>query len=201
MFDQRIGERSFTLVETLVALGLLTVLILQVSTVQGKAIYFSEYGQNLTQGSWLAKRLMAQVEYFWYAKQLEELEGIVVKEKKFEDFPNFSYNLDIREWRLPLINMVTGGGNSDQPNPTADLVKQQVKQIFGEHILKIAHVEVFWGEGAVKESTDLTLLLTNQRKIDETIATLEATAQAQQAPKQQPKKKSRKQQGTKKRGK
>lgn len=197
MFDRQIGERSFTLVETLVALGLLTVLILQVSTVQGKAIYFSEYGQNLTQGSWLAKRLMAQVEYFWYAKQLEELEGIVVKEKKFEDFPNFSYNLDIREWKLPLINMVTGG-NSDQPNPTADLVKEQVQQIFGDHILKIAHVEVFWGEGAVKESTDLTLLLTNQRKIDETIATLEATAQAQQSPK---KKKPAKKQPRTKRGK
>lgn len=192
MFERRIGERSFTLVETLVALGLLTVLILQVSTVQGKAIYFSEYGQNLTQGAWLAKRLMAQVEYFWYAKQLEELEGIIVKEKKFEDFPDFSYNLDIREWKLPLINMVTGG-NSDQPNPTADLIKEQVKQIFGDHILKIAHVEVFWGEGAVKESTDLTLLLTNQRKIDETIATLEATAEAQQTPNKQPKKQKKKQ--------
>lgn len=182
------GEHSFTLIETMVALGLLTTLILQVATVQGKALYFSDYGQNLTQGMWLAKRLMSQVEYFWYDKQLEELEGVSVKEKKFEDFPNFSYNLDIREWKLPLLNIIAGGGDDSQPDPTTDLIKEQVNQIFGDHILKIAHVEVFWGKGAVRESTDLTFLLTNQKKIDETIATLQATISAATAKKQTSKK-------------
>lgn len=192
------GEQSFTLIETMVALGLLTTLILQVATVQGKALYFSDYGQNLTQGMWLAKRLMSQVEYFWYDKQLEELEGIAIKDKQFEDFPNFSYNLDIREWKLPLLNIIAGGGDDSQPDPTTSLIKEQVNQIFGEHILKIAHVEVFWGEGAVRESTDLTFLLTNQKKIDETIATLQATVNAAATKKQAGKKtKKTKSKGTK----
>lgn len=181
--------RSFTLIETMVALGLLTVLILQVATVQGQALYFSDYGQNLTKSMWLARRMMAQVEYYWYNKELKELEGVAVKEKPFEDEAGFSYNLSIREWKLPLMNMLTGGDDS-QPDPTTDLIKQQVEQIFGEHLLKIAHVEVFWGEGAVKESTALTMLLTNQKQIDATVATLQATVQASQ-PKQS-KKKSRK---------
>ena len=178
--------RSFTLIETMVALGLLTVLILQVATVQGQALYFSDYGQNLTKGTWLARRMMAQVEYYWYNKELKELEGVSVKEKPFEDEPNFSYNLEIREWKLPLMNMLGGGGENDQPDPTTDMIKEQIKQIFGEHLLKIAHVEVFWGEGAVKESTSLALLLTNQKKIDTTVATLEATQQAKKATKKKP---------------
>lgn len=185
---------SFTLIETMVALGLLTVLILQVATVQGQALYFSDYGQNLTKGMWLARRMMAQVEYFWYNKELKELEGVAVKEKPFEDEEGFSYNLEIREWKLPLMNMLTGGGDDNQPDPTTDLIKQQVEQIFGEHLLKIAHVEVFWGEGAVKESTTLTMLLTNQKKIDETVATLQATLQATK-PKKAKKKSRRKGKG------
>lgn len=179
--------RSFTLIETMVALGLLTVLILQVATVQGQALYFSDYGQNLTKSMWLARRMMAQVEYYWYNKELKELEGVAVKEKPFEDEAGFSYNLSIREWKLPLMNMLTGGGDDNQPDPTTDLIKQQVKQIFGDHLLKIAHVEVFWGEGAVKESTALTMLLTNQKQIDATVATLQATLQASK-PKQSKKK-------------
>ena len=61
---------------------------------------------------------------------------------------------------------------------------------FGDHLLKTAHVEVFWGEGAVKESTSLTMLLTNQKKIDETVTTLQATLQATK-PKPSKKKKPR----------
>ena len=189
---------SFTLIETMVALGLLTVLILQVATVQGQALYFSDYGQNLTKSMWLARRMMAQVEYYWYNKELKELEGVSVKEKPFEDEEGFSYNLEIREWKLPLMNMLTGGGDDNQPDPTTDLIKQQVEQIFGEHLLKIAHVEVFWGEGAVKESTTLTMLLTNQKQIDSTVATLQAATQAtqQKGNKKAPPRKGKKGKGT-----
>ncbi len=180
----------------MVALGLLTVLILQVATVQGQALYFSDYGQNLTKGMWLARRMMAQVEYYWYNKELKELEGVAVTEKPFEDEEGFSYNLTIREWKLPLVNMIAGGGSDDdQPDPTAAMVKQQVEQIFGEHLLKIAHVEVFWGEGAVKESTTLTMLLTNQQKIDATIATMHAAQQATQTKPSKKKKAPRKRKG------
>ena len=192
-----VALRSFTLIETMVALGLLTVLILQVATVQGQALYFSDYGQNLTKGMWLARRMMAQVEYYWYNKELKELEGVSVKEKPFEDEPQFSYNLEIREWKLPLMNML-GGGDSDQnapPDPATEMIKEQVQNIFGEHLLKIAHVEVFWGEGAVKESTELTLLLTNQKKIDATVATMQAATAAQQKP-QRKNKQQRQRKGT-----
>ena len=181
MATRRLRLASFTLIETMVALGLLTTLILQVATVQGRAYYFSEYGQNLTQAVWLAKRIMAQVEYYWYDKQLEDLDKVRVEGKQFEDAPKFSYNLKINEWKLPIANVMGGGG--EEPNPMADMIKQQVAQIFGGHVLKMAHVEVYWGEGAVRESTELSLLLTNQHKIGETIATLSAAIDARSTPK------------------
>ena len=168
---------SFTLIETMVALGLLATLILQVATVQGRAFYFSDYGQNLTQATWLAKRIMAQVEYYWYDKEFEDLDSVRIDAKPFEDQAKFSYNMKINEWALPLTNVLGANDPNSEPNPMIEIVKQQVDQIFGGHIMKLAHVEVFWGEGAVRESTTLTLLLTNQRKIGEAIATLSASMQ------------------------
>ncbi|MDE3269345.1 MAG: hypothetical protein OYH77_03565 [Pseudomonadota bacterium] len=178
---------SFTLIETMVALGLLATLILQVANVQGRAFYFSDYGQNLTQATWLAKRIMAQVEYYWYDKEFEDLDSVRIDAKPFEGQEEFSYNLKIDEWALPLANVLGANDPNAEPNPMIEIVKQQVDQIFGGHIMKLAHVEVFWSEGAVRESTALTLLLTNQRKIGEAIATLEAMAQPK--PKPKPKKK------------
>ena len=99
--NNKAALHSFTLIETMVALGLLTVLILQVATVQGQALYISDYGQNLTKSMWLARRMMAQVEYYWYNKELKELEGVAVKEKPFEDEEGFSYNLEIANGNYP----------------------------------------------------------------------------------------------------
>ena len=179
---------SFTLIETMVALGLLATLILQVANVQGRAFYFSDYGQNLTQATWLAKRIMAQVEYYWYDKEFDDLDSVRIDAKPFEDQAKFSYNMKIDEWALPLANVLGANDPNAEPNPMIEIVKQQVDQIFGGHIMKLAHVEVFWSEGAVRESAALTLLLTNQRKIGKAIATLSAAMQ----PKKQPNTKKRK---------
>ena len=53
------GERSFTLVETIFALGLLVTVILEVSNVQGRSLVLGEYNRKVTQASWLAKAVMA----------------------------------------------------------------------------------------------------------------------------------------------
>ena len=178
---------SFTLIETMVALGLLATLILQVATVQGRAFYFSDYGQNLTQATWLAKRIMAQVEYYWYDKDFEDLDSVRIDAKPFEDQEKFSYNLKINEWALPLANVLGADDPNSEPNPMIEIVKQQVEQIFGGHVMKLAQVEVFWGEGAVQEKVALTLLLTNQRKIGEAISALAAAMQPKQTKKKRSK--------------
>lgn len=182
------SEASFSLIETVIALAIVSFLILEVAAVQGNAIVFADYGRNVTQASWLAKRVMSQVEYYWRTKEFKELATNVV-EQKFEDFDEYSYSLEIKEWKFPFLQLVQqalgGGKDKDKeagdsketaggtPPVSNDMIEQGVKQIFGdEPIFMTARVEVSWPEGAQRNSTGLTYLLTNQAKLDAFIATL-----------------------------
>ncbi len=186
------GELSFTLLETVIAISLITTVMMQVLGAQGNIVYFSGYSRNVTQGIWLAKRIMAQVEYHASTQELKELETDE-KDKVFEDptvDPRFKYNLSIKEWKFPVLDLLAGGSpggeeegedSSESKKESSDgdpMVKDLMKQIFGDHIIKIAHVEVTWPEGAKQNSVTLTYLLANQRKLDEKLLTMKASAEA-----------------------
>lgn len=176
---ERRGERSFTLLETIVALGLMVVLILEVSSVQGNAIVFNSYIKRSSEAMWLARRVMAQVEYNFAIRPLKDLDT-AVKDVRIEDFPDYSYDLEIKDWKFPLTQLMTGGlagGEEEEESEGKDggmggMVKQLMEQVFGEELLKTAHVTVYWPSGAQRDSVSLTLLITNQRKIDDLIVTL-----------------------------
>ena len=178
---KRPGEASFTLLETIIALGLLTYLILQVASVQGNAVVFSEYGGKVMQATYLAKRILSQVEYYSTNQTLKEME-YNVKDVPFEDAPEFKYSLEIKEWKLPIMQLLTGGGLGGSDENKADaggginqMIKDAAKQVLGDDLLKTASVEVSWAEGAKRNTTVLTYLLTNQKKVDDLIGTLKAT--------------------------
>ena len=174
----KVGEASFTLIETVIALSIMAFLIIEVSAVQGNAIVFADYGRNVTQASWLGKRVMSQVEHYWQTKPFSEIETEVV-ERPFEDFPEYSYSLAIKEWKFPFIQLLAkalgGGQDGEEGDPSQagvllQEVEGQIDQIFGdEPIFMTANVEVSWAEGAGRNSTKLTYLLTNQSKLDQFI--------------------------------
>lgn len=180
-------EFSFTLVETIIAIGLLAPVILYVASVQGNAVYFVEYAQKSSQASWLAKRVMSQVEYHSKIKDLKELE-VDLKKEKFQDLEeDFNYDLSIQPFKLPLTkmiaNQVTGGGGADEEggsvqevNPQAKIIEDQIKTYIGDDLFKMAKVTVFWPEGAKRNFTSLSLVLYNQKKIEEVAKTLEQTS-------------------------
>src|SRR4051794_38017769 len=115
----RADERSFTLLETIVAMGILVIFIFEVSHVQGNAVVFTEYGRNVTQATWLAKSVMAKVEYYHETKVFKDLET-EVPDGKFDGFPMYSYKLSIKEWKLPLVDMLAGGsGDKDKDGETS----------------------------------------------------------------------------------
>jgi type II secretory pathway pseudopilin PulG len=189
-------ERSFTLIETVIALAIITFVIVEVATVQGNAIVFSEFGRHATQGTWLAKRVMAQVEYFSTTKPFKELETSVV-EQKFEDFDEYSYSLDIKEWKFPFASMLMmalgGGGDGKEtdggggPPGISGMIESKVKQVFGdEPIFLLARVDVSWPEGAVRGSTGLSYLMTNQAKIDQATTLLRPVYERLTKPKTPP---------------
>ena len=173
------NESSFTLLETVIALGLMVTIILEVANVQGTSITFGENNRNISQASWLANAVLSKVE--WYSKFYEfkelDYEG---KDLKFnEDLCpmdpkygacEFKYNLKIEEFPLPIVSLfsqqISGG---DDTSGVSDQLEKQIKEFLGDEIIKIAHVEVFWPEGSRRGSVEMSYLITNQKKLDEEI--------------------------------
>ena len=183
-------EFSFTLLEVIIAVGLLTAVVMQVAGGQGSLFEITDYSKKATEATWLAKRIMSEVEYNYAQYDLKELETTTsIKEEPFKDIndPDFDYkySIDIQEWKLPLIDFIAGGGgkSSEEKEKDKDEGRAEssvagipgldgiVTQIFDGHMMKTAHVEVSWAEGALRNSVALTYLLTNQKKLDEYILT------------------------------
>lgn len=181
----RVGERSFSLIETVIALAIMTFLIIEVAAVQGNSIVFSDYGRNVTVATWLAKRVMSNVEY---RASFIEFKELLTSEKDlpFEDYPDFRYSIETTEWKLSLskiLEMAMGGGfGGDADDDDAakkpggfdgNFIESGVRQVFGEEpIFLTSRVEVSWAEGAQRNSTGITHLFTNQKKLDAYLGTL-----------------------------
>lgn len=184
------GEKSFTLIETLIALGIMVTLVLQIGIVQGQAIGFSDYGRKMTQGIWLAKAVMSQIEYQSKFIDLKEMK-YDQKDQEFNellcpktgDFEcDYKYNLKIENWKLDLVDLFfrkkkkegSEDSGEEEENPMMGMIKDQIKEQLGEELISYAHVEVTWPEGSRRNSVDLAYLLTNQLELDRLIETLPA---------------------------
>lgn len=192
-------EASFTLLETVIALGLMVTVILEVSSIQGKSINFGEYNRYSSQATWLAQAVMSKVE--WYAsyydfkdikmdsKDVEFSEQFCPKDPKYGECP-FKYDLKIEEFPLPLVELIAGqlggGGGEEGGQDGGGLgssIESAVKNFLGEELLKVAFVEVHWPEGSKRNSVELAYLLANQKQLD-----VQIYAQKPLAPEPEPKK-------------
>ena len=188
--SKRPGERSFSLVETVVAVSLIAYLMLEVSGVHGNAINFADYSRKALQASYLAKRLMAQVEY--QASWRSPLKDLATneKEKQFEDAPDFQYSMTVEPLpnSLDLMFKVMSGGlvggdkEKDGENGKNDVaamleqVKSMIQAAVGEEPIWIANVSVSWAEGARRPSVDLAMIITDTKKLEGTLGPLIAKA-------------------------
>ena len=187
-------ERSFTILEVMVAIGIMMSVVMEVVGAQGNVVAFSSYSRQVTQATWLAKQIMSQVEYYQQTQEFKELD-ISLKEQKFDiegldqNESEFTYSLNIEEWKLPILELISNRGlkkksgdddndnniapddplaNSD-PALMASMGEGVINQIFDGHIFKIAKVEVFWPEGARRNSVSLSYIMTNQKSLDQYI--------------------------------
>lgn len=182
-------ELSFTIFETIVAVGLLMAFTLEMAGGQGNIVNKVDYARKSNDAIWLAKRIMSHVEYNYQTMDLKELDTTSsVKDQKFEkvDDPEFlyTYSVNVQEWKFPLFDFLLKGGaqsEEDKDDPTKPEKKPEgagmpgidaiLNSIFNGHIMKIANVEVSWPDGARRESVRLTYLLTNTRALDEYLGT------------------------------
>lgn len=174
--DPKPGERSFTLLETMMAMTIMVTVILHVASAQGNMIYNADYGRRITEAMWLARSLMAKVDYHWAYREFKDLDQKIERKKFGEEMGlpednDYTYSIHIAEWKFPILELLQNGGlgssEDGPPQESAFPIKDALKGILGDHILKVAHVEVFWPEGAKEQSVQLSYLLTNQRKVDE----------------------------------
>lgn len=187
-------ERSFTILEVMVAIGIMMSVVMEVVGAQGNVVAFSSYSRQVTQATWLGKQIMSQVEYYQQTQEFKELD-ISLKEQKFDieglhqNESEFTYSLNIEEWKLPILELISNRGlkkksdddndNNNAPddplaNPDpalmASMDEGMINQIFDGHIFKMAKVEVFWPEGARRNSVSLSYIMTNQKSLDQYIA-------------------------------
>ena len=181
------AEASFTLFETVLALGILVVMVMQFMSVQGGAVKLSEFDRMATRATWLARAQIAQIEYHWKFRELTDLKLTATEtEKEFssdlcpKDVPGgcpFRYKMSIEEWKLPLLELLTGGAvsadASEEENPMSGLIREKIKENIGDEMLRIAHVEVSWPDGSKRDSVELAYLLTAQQKLDQSIEALD----------------------------
>ncbi len=182
-------ELSFTIFETIVAVGLLMAFALEMAGGQGNIVNKVDYARRANDAIWLAKRIMAQVEYNYQTMDLKDLETTPVKDQKFERLdqdPEFDYlySVEIKEWKFPLFDFLLNGGMKDEEaenDPTKEEKEPAaagipgmdaiLDQIFKGHIMKVAYVEVSWPDGARRDHVSLTYLLTNNKAMDEYLVT------------------------------
>jgi hypothetical protein len=85
LIEKHPRELSFTVFETIVAIGLLMTFMLEMAGGQGTVVNKVEYSRRSTDAIWLAKRIMAQVEYNYQNFELKELDtSTSVKDQKFQ---------------------------------------------------------------------------------------------------------------------
>jgi len=182
------GERSFSFFEALISLGMITTIVIEVIGSQGNIANLTGYSRRASEAIRLAESVMSQVEYNWKKYDFKELKALQGKEKTFnfkdqgDDF-DYTYNLELIDWKLDIFNLLfsgtlsgsTGGEeeSDDGPQQAGDggfsMVEGVLKEIFKDGMFKIAYVEVFWPEGARRNSVTLTYLLTNQRALNQAI--------------------------------
>jgi hypothetical protein len=180
-------EASFSLLETIIAVSLVAILMVEVSGVQGNSIAFSDYGRKALQASYLAKRIMSQIEYNVAIRTPIKDIGITEeRDRPFEDAPDFTYSLKLEP--LPhaidfMFKILSGGMAGDDTEGSSDgegkdkkgvgdilgQLKPLIQQSVGEDPIWIARVSVGWTEGARKSTVDLSMMIADVKKLEDVV--------------------------------
>ncbi len=180
-------ERSFSLLETMVAVSLVAVVMVEMTGIQGKSIAFNDFGRKALQATYLAKRIMSQIEYNSTIRSPLKSMEMNDSDKTFDDFPDFTYSVKIQPLPKTLDFMfkvfsggMLGGDEGDSKSEKDDdgvgailsQIKPMIEQSIGEDPIWMANVEVSWPEGASRNRTSLSLMLTDTKKLEESLGKL-----------------------------
>lgn len=173
-----LGEHSFSLIETILSMSILATVVLQIGGAQGNLAYLATYSRNMVKATWYAKRIMSNIDSQAGYLPFKSLDTPLKKNipiKSGKETTEFTYDLEIVEWKFPILDALFQEQGGAAGGPNAEVVSNAVKQILGDHRLKIARVEVFWPEGAKRNSISVAQLLTNQHSLNQHLTALAPT--------------------------
>jgi len=186
MTEEKKGEKSFSLVEILLAMSLLALIVLIFSNTSSRSSVLTKRARATSKAMWLAKGVMSEVEYYSSFLPLAEMKT-KIKDQRFKGklenlcstkqmgTCDYKYKLTIQPWKLDLMSALLkkfAGEDDSKNNAMVDMIKKEIKSKLGSELLYYAHVEVSWKEGIKNRSVDLSYLLTKQKELDNLIASL-----------------------------
>ncbi len=187
-FELKRTERSFSLLETIVAVSLIALLLVEVSGVHGNSIAFNQYGRKVLQATYLAKRIMSQIEYNASIRSPLKDMAMNEKDKPFEDAPDFTYSVSMEplpnalDLMLKIMSggMMAGGEEGDEDGESKDggagamleQIKGLIQQSIGDEPIWVARVEVAWTDGARRDAANLSMIIADTKKLEDSVGKL-----------------------------
>ena len=146
-------RHGFTLVETMVAMAIMTIAWATILMIQSKAIDNTTKAENLNRVAMLAKNMMVETEKAIEGKAFTEIK--TEEEGSFaEPFQDYSWKREIKEVKMPLFS--AGGastqsesGSSDSPSSSgaqSALMGKLVSNYLSKAIRQVT-VTVIWKRG------------------------------------------------------
>ena len=169
-------SKGFTLIEVMIALMILSITLLSLSTSQAVALNSTRKMRFVTMATVVAKNMMANIELmsdvkgFTYVKDLgEKTEGSV----EGDDYKGWKWTREVKEVNFPIAAIMnifttqekTSAEAEGQSTPIGSGPEAQIMSMISSNIEKIMHdsirevsVTVFWPVKAGKEFSNVRLV-------------------------------------------
>jgi prepilin-type N-terminal cleavage/methylation domain-containing protein len=160
------SKQGFTLIESILAIGILAVVAVQVLSVQSSSIQVTNTSRNHMYATWALKSVLAQVRYAKDTVGMKALPKDV--EVPWSGNSDFKFKIEVKENPIEaarLLKAVMGSGGSEEGSDSEKKDGEQEKgmaemfnQILPKDMYNTVKISVNWMEGDSKKSFDSGLM-------------------------------------------
>ncbi|MDO8461734.1 MAG: type II secretion system protein [Deltaproteobacteria bacterium] len=149
-------KNGFTLLEVMIAIGILAITLVAISGLQGNSLRRSGRSEKLSVAVQLARQVMNQ-KIIEFEDQIERGEFPEAKEDQgeFEKFPDFRWEVKLKKMEAPPMPTQKEGGNAG-----AEQFLSFISDKLGES-MRVLKVTIFWKELEEEENFGVTTHLAN----------------------------------------
>ena len=156
---RRLGNRGFTLLETMIAMAIMLVAFSSILMVESASINTSAKTKQMIAVGMLAKNLMVETEFAIRGKKFEEIKTEEAGQFA-DDFQDYSWKREIKEVTLPDLSALLGGAKpdasksesaSDSGSSTSELLSKLITNFLSKAVREVV-VTISWKRGGGTQS-------------------------------------------------